>query len=367
LTKTCFILPGLDAGGVENYLLRFLEEYPETEWTVLARSKKQGDLYGKFLATTATILFQPIGYISILDWFKVYKYFRNEGFVTVCDFGGNFAGITMLLAYLAGVQNRISFYRRSSNAFSETPIKLMYNDWMKRLVFAYSTRILSNSKHALDYFFPCIWDHDNRFRVIHNGVNFSTYQLAISQSQVRSKLNLPINRFIIGHVGRYDRSKNHETIFKVARSLKIADQKVVFVFVGKGTDGQEFNDKLKEYDIQDICIGMGLLDNMALVYKSMDLFYFPSVTEGQPNALIEAMMSGIPFLASNIAPIQEMTPESMHGLLLDPFDSDTAANNISQCLGNVANVDIYRVETDFLEHFNQSKNFEMFKEELLGE
>ena len=54
----------------------------------------------------------------------------------------------------------------------------------------------------------------------------------------------------------------------------------------------------------------------------MNVFLFPSTIEGQPNALIEAMISGVPIVTSNIQPIIETTPEKMHRYLKDPFDVD---------------------------------------------
>ncbi len=362
----CIILPGLHAGGVENYVLRFLQYVREGDSvTVFVRSRHKGDLYELYRRTDASIHFQPIGHLNPFDWYKTYKFFVQQRFDAVCDVGGNFAGPTMLLAHLAGVPNRIAFFRRSSNAFKETTLRLAYNRWVNQLVKAHSTRILSNSQHALDFFFPKIKD-DHRFGIIPNGVDYSAYQLDIDKPAARSTFELPTDRFIVGHIGRYDWSKNHETIFKVARMLKTSNCMVNFVFAGKGTDSEAFQERLKSHGIQDICVGLGLQDNLPMLYKAMDLFYFPSITEGQPNALIEAMMAGLPVLTSNIPPIQEMMPSEMKGLLLDPMNAGNASAEIVRCIEDPAYAEKFVVSADFLEQFDAERNFKRFREELIG-
>ncbi|MCD7710661.1 MAG: glycosyltransferase, partial [Porphyromonadaceae bacterium] len=61
-----------------------------------------------------------------------------------------------------------------------------------------------------------------------------------------------------------------------------------------------------------------------------DLFYFPSLTEGQPNSLIEAEVVGLPILASNINPIKEAVPESMFPKLIPPKDISQAVSAIEK-------------------------------------
>ena len=76
-------------------------------------------------------------------------------------------------------------------------------------------------------------------------------------------------------------------------------------------------------------ICLGLSKQLPLVYRSLDFFYFPSVTEGQPNALIEAMLSGLPILASDIKPIKEALPPEMDSRLMAPLEIDAVVNTLS--------------------------------------
>jgi hypothetical protein len=81
MKKICFILPGLNAGGMENYLLRFLNYIPvKTGITVLVRNEEKGDLWNKYKETGVNIRFQGIGYFDLLKWIKLFRYFKGRNF-----------------------------------------------------------------------------------------------------------------------------------------------------------------------------------------------------------------------------------------------------------------------------------------------
>lgn len=364
MKKICFLIPGLNAGGIENFLLRFINFFPEKYGiTVVVRSGKKGDLYHEYIDAGVKLRFQGVGFFNPVKWIKMYYYLKDQQFETVCDFNGNFAGTTLLLSRLAGIKNRIAFYRRSSNAFKQTWGRMQYNKAMNWLVYKHATKIFSNSQHAIDFFFPNRMPSDRRFKVIPNGLAPEIFNIKQTKEDARAQFNLPQTKFIVGHVGRYDPAKNHETIFKVAQKLKIENDNIAFLFAGRDTDGPGFSNKLKEYGIADFCFCLGLQSNLPLLYKSMDLFYFPSVTEGQPNALIEAMMAGLPIVASDIPPIKEVIPENFQAeVLAAPLDVDDHSKKIIWCFDNPdKNI---RLEDVAKVKFNASSNFKIFLNEL---
>lgn len=365
MNKTCFLVPGLNAGGIENYLLRFLNYLPEKKnVTVVVRNKKKGDLFHEFEKTGVNIHFQGVGFFNPVKWMKLYQYFKQQHFQTICDFTGNFAGIPLLVARIAGIKNRIAFYRRSSNAFKETPFRLVYSKFLNRLVYIHATKILSNSQYALDFFFKYRKPGDERFKIIPNGVDASKFQTKETKEDARRYFKIPENSFVIGHVGRYDPAKNHETIFKVASILTKRFTNIVFLFCGRETNSPEFLAQLKTHEIENASFPLGLQVNLPLVYKTMDLFYFPSVTEGQPNALIEAMMAGIPVVASEIPPIKEVIPERGYLFLLNPLKEVDAVNVLSEIyLGNLETSHL-TFKDDAIENFNIKNNFSLFYEQL---
>lgn len=362
-TGICFILPSLRSGGMENYLLRFLEWADFGKLAcVVAKSASRAELYDEYLHTGADVHYRSISYANPFRWLLFYRFLRQNNFRTICDLTGNFAGITLFLAKAAGIPKRIAFYRRSSPAFRPTKLRVLYSRIMNRLVYISATRILSNSQHALNVFFGNKSCGDGRFQVIFNGVDKKRFAEA-SKKEARRTLDIPQDAFVVGHVGRYDPAKNHETIFKVAQELAAKVNKCLFLFCGSGTDTVEFKRALAPYGINKHVILLGLRKDVELVLSSLDVFFFPSVTEGQPNALVEAIFSKVPIIASNIDPIKEIIPVQFQDeVLIDPHNVDEALAALNRYRTGMAKQEGLRQYA--IAAFDMIKNFGSFRDEL---
>lgn len=360
--KICFLIPSVKSGGVETYLLRFLKyQNGAIDATVLVRNSAKGELDEAYRATGAKLVFKPLGYfnLSAIRWY--YSFFKKEKFNTVCDFNANFAGLPMFLSKLAGIKKRITFYRQSSHHFDKTAFRLAYTNFMNRLVYKYSTHIFANSAAGLEFFFKNEFPGDKRFRVIKNGVNIDDYT-AIGQdskSQLRENLGLPQNKFIVGHTGRFAEAKNHYFLLNVAKELVDSDASFYFVLIGNDTDKLKAN--VDQLGITNNVLLLGYRNNIPEYLKAFDMFFFPSVTEGQPNALIEAMICGLPIATSNIPPIVECLPKDRLGCLIDPYNVETTVAKIKEIRNNPKQ---YVYKQFATENFDAKVQFAEFKETL---
>jgi glycosyltransferase involved in cell wall biosynthesis len=366
--KVLFILPSLNAGGTENYVLRFVRRYKgNLDCTVLSVSRQRGDLEAAYLKEGVRIRYQSIGYLNPLKWFRFYKYLKRERFYAVCAMNGAFGGVPSWIAYLANVSPRIVFYRRSSIAFSSGILRLLYFRLINGLVYRFSTHVLSNSKHAFDVFFSKKQRPDSRFKVIPNGVDTDLVEVSGSKDFFRKKFGIPGMAFVIGHVGRFDKAKNHSTILSVAKRIIAKYNHVYFVFCGKDTNSAMFVEEIKNRGLDSRCITLGLQEHIGEVLRTFDLFYFPSVTEGQPNSLIEAMIAEVPVLTSNIKPIVEIYPPQFAYQLIDPLDIDETEKRLSSLIES-DEVRLQYIHRDWVkEKFEGSGNFELFYREIVAE
>jgi glycosyltransferase involved in cell wall biosynthesis len=362
--RVLFVIPSVKSGGIETYLLRFLKYLNNSlDVVILVRSNNKDELLEAYKKTGARIVFKPLGNFnpSRMIWF--YCFLKTNGFDVVCDFNANFAGQTMMLSKLAKIKKRITFYRQSSHLFvNPTRFKIAYSKFLNRLVYKFSTNIFANSATALNFFFKSEYPTDKRFEVIRNGIEIEEYiiQAHESKEQLRQKLGLPTYKFLIGHTGRFTEAKNHYFLLDVAKRLIDADSTVFFVLIGNNTD------KLIPY-IEKLGISrniqvLGYRNNISEYLKAFDMFFFPSVTEGQPNALIEAMATGLPIITSKIAAIEECIPHESHCCLIDPYNAETTALKISEARNNSI---AYTFKEYAVEKFDSAILFKVLKDKLL--
>jgi glycosyltransferase involved in cell wall biosynthesis len=357
--KVLFLVTTLNGGGLENYVLRFLTYKNDLNTHIICKGGEIGALEAEFRHLQNVEIIVPLDFKHrrINSCYKLYQLCRKNQYDAVCDFTGSFAGIPLFVAKLGGIKQRISFYRNSTIPFEKTKLKMLYYAFVKKLTKQNATRILSNSQAAFDNLYGK--NIDSRFSVIYNGVDSNLISTK-SKDEIRQTLGIPKNVFVIGHTGRYTPPKNHDMIFKMAQRICNKYENVYFLIIGKGVpEHQPFNSSQ-----QIICLDYS--KNVMDLLKGMDLYYFPSITEGQPNALIEAMVSGLPIVASNIPPIQETVPEYLRKKLVSPYDEEANFNALEYCYLHRDNLTELVSKEWALHNYNASNKFEEFYKELIN-
>jgi len=356
-----FFVFSLEAGGIERYLLRFLTHYQaEINATVYCKSGKIGVLKNNFLDIGVKIKTFKIGYISGLE--SITKEIKENNFETVVDFSNNFAAIPLLAAKMAGVNNRIVWYRNADVKFKKTPLKNFYNLVVNRITRNVATNILSNSKAALELFYKAYdWQSDSRFDIIYNGIDSKKF--LSTKNNLREELDIPINAFVVGHIGRYNEQKNHKTAIEVAIQLSKYYDDIYFIFVGREVD-TALSEKVKNARLESKILLFGNRSDIPEILNTLDCFYFPSTLEGNPNALIEAMIAGLPFIASDIEPIKEAVPEELHSYLVPPLDITSAVKSILKIKNNKEFKTKMTCVDWALNKFNAEKQFGKFFKKL---
>lgn len=153
-------------------------------------------------------------------------------------------------------------------------------------------------------------------------------------------------------------------IIKCAIELCKKHNDIHFVLIGHGVD-DAYTSIIEQNNLSCQVHLLGYRKDVMQLLKCADCYYFPSLNEGQPNALIEAMVSGLPFVASDIAPIKEATPDFIHPYLINPNDYDANLNALQKAYQEDSYRDQIRCETWAKQHFEASKLFNDFKIELL--
>lgn len=120
----------------------------------------------------------------------------------------------------------------------------------------------------------------------------------VDRNTKRLEMGIPQNAFLLLSVGELSERKNHRLVIEALREIN--DPKIFYFIVGVGHLYDEYRGLIKKYGLERQVKLLGYRDDVAELYKLADCFIFPSKQEGLPVALMEAMASGLPVIASRI-------------------------------------------------------------------
>lgn len=322
--RILLILPSFDSGGAENYALRLINfaGHERYEWHVTSGNLQNAQLRPAFLAAGAHVHSQTTGYFNPKKATRFFRFLKKYNFDVVVSFNSVYSAPAMLISWTLGIPRRVTWHRCWKPATPKSLLKAIYQIAAIKIIEVCSNKILSNSKAALSLFHSQHLHKENQFQIIPNGLDPALFPEIDegAKARLREKLGIPNDAIVIGHVGRFVPDKDHKTLLKVVRNIVQKNNKVRLLAAGSGTESAEFAELVINYSLEDVTTRVGSVDNINELYQIMDLFIFPSITESQANALIEAMICSVPIVVSDIPPNRETIPRVLEQNLFEPGD-----------------------------------------------
>lgn len=217
------------------------------------------------------------------------------------------AVIELLAATLAGVKVRID---HNHTTHTEHPY---LNIILKPLLEQLCDIGLACSEDAGKWLFG-----EGRFTVLRNAIDVDKYRFSASlRQEYRKKWNIPIDAFVIGHVGKINTPKNHFKLLDVFYEYQKIHSNAMLLCVGYGPLRGELEEKIVNLGLQGIVFITGERTDIPGFLSAMDVFVFPSKWEGLGMAVIEAQASGLPCLVSDQVPKDVYLSEQVESLMLE--------------------------------------------------
>ncbi len=160
---------------------------------------------------------------------------------------------------------------------------------------------------------------ESKTQVIYNAVDTEVLSASADDlKKIREELALPPDAFIFLNVGRLDPQKNHKVLFEAFRQATAEIPNAFLLLAGVGYLEKELKNLTESLEIDDKVFFLGRRNDVGALLELADVFAFPSLFEGHPVALIEAMFKSLPCIASRIEVFEEVIVDSETGLLVNP-------------------------------------------------
>ncbi|MFH1198793.1 MAG: glycosyltransferase [Candidatus Omnitrophota bacterium] len=321
--KIMHLLLSLDIGGAETRVALLANSLDKEKFDFsvgcLEKTGKIAELINK--RVKVFVMHKKPGIAFWLP-FKLYKLFRQEkidilhthGFVAI------FYGLPA--AVLAGV--RVVIQGEQGDIFEQVNEKRLL---IARKLFSFFVkRILANSSSLKETVKRLTRIKGGKFKVIYNGVD--TEKFKVLPANRLDLIQAQDNEVIVGTVGRLASCKNYEMLVRAFALVRQKRNNIKLVFIGDGLLRGSLQALVSDLGINDCVQFLGARADIPKLLNILDIFVLPSFAEGCSNAVLEAMASGLPVIASDTTSNRELVQNSVTGILFSLDDINNLAGSI---------------------------------------
>lgn len=172
---------------------------------------------------------------------------------------------------------------------------------------------------------------EKKLVTIHNGlapINF------LPRAEARARLNLSDNKFIIGSLGNLYQTKGFEYLIKAIKKLTNEGLEITTVIIGEGPERKALTALVEKCDLRDKVIFAGRIPEASALLSAFDVYVCSSVKEGLSYTIIEAMLKGLPIIATKVGGNPELIEDKKTGILVKSGDVENLTEKIKELIGN---------------------------------
>ena len=293
------ILSTMNVGGAESFMMKLYKCLDKDKFQFDFCVNCRENFYAtEILNYGGKIYYIPAKSESIIEYIRgLYSIVKNGKYYYVMRIGDNsLSAIDLLISKFAGAKRLIL---RSSNAKSESKKNIFLNNLFKFLSISVPNVKIAPSDLAAEYTFGKNDVHNGKVVFLHNGLDISKFTFDSNiRIEMRNTLCLE-KKFVVGHIGRFSKQKNHKFILEIFESLKKKQPNAILLLIGEGDLKNDIIRLVDEKKLTKYVKFLGIRKDISHLLCAMDVFLFPSFYEGMPNTVIEAQTNGLPCLISD--------------------------------------------------------------------
>jgi glycosyltransferase involved in cell wall biosynthesis len=192
--------------------------------------------------------------------------------------------------------------------------KVWHEFAIDRYLARHTTCMVTNSQGVADFYAEQGIPPD-KFEIIPNGIPSVPPGSDLSRAELLPQLGIPLDARLIGAVGRLWPQKRYKDLIWAAELLKVIRPDTHLLIIGEGPQRQILERFRANIGIQDRVHFLGHRDDASSILPHLDCYWIGSAYEGQSNGVMEAMLAGIPVVASDIPGNRDLIQHEQTGIL----------------------------------------------------
>jgi len=314
MIKVLHILNGLGHGGAESMVMNIYGniDRSEVQFDFLTRGENDINLVKEVQKKGGNIFNMPPYPKRILENYKqTEEFFKEHGNeYDIIHIHANSA-IYIKPVYLAKKYGiKVILHSHSTHAYREY-FKIIHKFNYKKMKKYIDMRVACSINAGK-------WMFDNdKYTVFNNAIDLDKYNYNEKiRKEIRKKHNIE-DKYVIGHVGRFVKAKNHVFLIKIFSEYIKQNNDAVLLLIGDGELKSNIEELVMRKELSEKVIFTGNIDNVNEYMQAMDIFLLPSLYEGAPVAAIEAQASGLRVISSAVPVESKIISENVESISLE--------------------------------------------------
>lgn len=375
MKKILFVITQSEFGGAQRFLDTLVSHLPQNEYQILIATGSNGD--GQFLShlhkhgfathKLAHLVRQPHPYndfLAISELRSLIKKFQPDTLFLCSSKAGVIGSVAANWpTHLPGLR---VIYRIGGWSFNDPQPQWKKSLWIQieRKTAKYKDVIIVNNKHDFDQAKHLRIKPRGTLELVYNGLDSSEINF-LSSEEARQKLGLSDQDFVIGTIANFYPTKGLTYLIEAMAILshKLPTTNYKLLIIGDGEERNKLQAQIQQLGLNHRVILYGRLDDARSYLKVFDAYVLPSVKEGFPWAILEAMRAGLPVIATRVGAIPEVIQDGQNGLLIEPRNPAQLAQKLEQLLADEQlriSLSTHALQT-ISEHFSLSKMLQQIK------
>ena len=352
--KIMFLITESDWGGAQRFLIEFIPEFVKLNphYQITLSAGGQGSLIKElknqniktihFLNLTQKH-FSP--FKDIKTFFNIYSLLKKEQpdllFLLSTKSGFYGAWAAFIFGIFNGRKPKV-IYRIGGWAFTENLPwwRRTFYLWLEKISSSLKNIIIVNSKNNYNLALQKNICSKNKLNLIHNGLDIRSFDKnLLNKKTARQKLGVnQTKNMIIGTVANFYKNKGLSTLIKAAKILfektPSLKNKFLFVIIGDGPERKSLENEIFQYHLENEIKLLGAYPHARQYFSAFDIFILPSLKEGSPWTILEAMAAKLPIIATQVGGVPELIENEKTGLLIEPASSNLLSQALLELINN---------------------------------
>jgi len=272
-------------------------------------------------------------FFDFLGLIEIYKLIKKEkpDILFLCSTKAGFLGsLAAKFNSKFKIQNAKLIYRIGGWTFNDPwpKWKKKIYFWFEKISAKWKDIIINNAESDRKQAIKSGIKPRERIITIYNGIDVNNLDFFAKQ-EAGIILNIQPS-FIIGTIANLYPSKGLKYLVEAANlaKYKLQNTEYKFVVIGEGRERKKLENLIKKYNLENNFFLVGAIPGAYKYLRAFDIFVLPSLKEGFPWVILEAMAAQVPIIATKVGAISEIIDDGKNGILVEPADFDGLAKAI---------------------------------------